>query len=386
MTATAYLDHAASTPPSEAVLEAVARASRELFANPSSLHRAGAAAARALEEARSAVADALGAGPTEIVFTSGGTEANALAVAGAASRCRLRHAVVSAIEHPAVLRNVELLAQRGWELTVVAPGSDGVVPLDALVAALRPETGLVCLMAVNNELGTIQPCAELGKVLGQRKARVHFHVDAVQAFGHMSLRPSRLGADTVALSAHKIHGPKGAGALWIRPGSKLEALYQGGGHERGLRPGTENLPALVGFGVAAKEAAALGEELAQALAQLRDSFEQTTLAALPEARATVTGGPRAPHIVSLCLPSLPAEPLLHALESHGVLASAGSACASRARGQSHVLRALGVPEGDAVLRFSLGKDTTKAELAHATTALVASVAEIRGVAKAPRSR
>lgn len=381
-----YLDHAASSPPSPAVVDAVMRATRDLYGNPSSAHRLGAAADRALAAARQSVADALGAAPAELVFTSGGTEANALAVAGVAARSRGRHVVVSAIEHAAVQRNVAALAARGWELTLVPPDSRGVVGVEAVAAALRPDTALVCLMAVNNEVGTRQPCEEVSALLASRRPRPHLHVDAVQAFGHGALRPSRLGADSVALSGHKIGGPKGSGALWLRPGARVSPLWEGGGQERGLRAGTENVPALVGFGVAADEVAGRGAETWSAWAARRDRFEALCQSLVPGARPTAPGAPRSPHICSLRLRDLPAEPLLHALEARGVIASAGSACAARAKGQSHVLKALGVPETEAVLRFSLGPATDDAALARAAEALAGAVADVGGVAKTAGSR
>jgi cysteine desulfurase len=386
MDALVYLDHAASSPPSPAVVEALVRATRELYGNPSSAHRLGAAAERALAGARQSLADALGVAPAELVFTSGGTEANALAIAGVAARSRGRHVVVSALEHAAVQRNVEALVARGWQATVVAPDSRGIVGAEAVAAALRPDTALVCLMAVNNEVGTRQPCAEVAALLASGRPRPHLHVDAVQAFGHGPLRPARLGADSVAVSAHKIGGPKGAGALWLRPGARIAPLWEGGGQERGLRAGTENVPALVAFGVAADEIARLDGETWSAWAARRDRFEALCQSLVPAARATTPGAPRSPHICSLRLPGLPAEPLLHALEARGVIASAGSACAARAKGQSHVLKALGVPETDAVLRFSLGLTTDDAELARAAEALAGAVADVGGVAKNAGSR
>src|SRR4051812_10647919 len=318
-----YLDNAASTEPTAEVLDALRAAAAELYANPASAHVGGAAAARALAQARGEVAAALDVEPGELLFTSGGTEADALGVVGAARAARGRHLVVSALEHPAVMRCAEALAGEGWTLDVVAPAPNGVVSAEAVAAAVRPDTAVVAVMLGNNELGTRQPIADITRLLesaGDRKRpqRPHLHVDAVQAFGLTRLRPRTLGADSVAVSAHKLHGPRGAGALWLRPGARLAPLWVGGGQERGLRGGTENLPAIVGFGVAARQArAALQEGVEARVAALRDRFEQAALGALgavvPGARPTVTGVTRAPHIASLAFPGLPAEPLLHAL-------------------------------------------------------------------------
>jgi cysteine desulfurase len=387
-----YLDNAASTAPAEEALAAMVAAARGLPANPASAHALGAAAGRALEVARAEVAAALDAEPGEILFTGGGTEADSLGVLGAARAARGRHLVVSALEHPAVMRSAEALVAEGFTLDVVAPTREGAVTPDAIAAAVRPDTALVAVMLVQNELGTLQPVAEIARrleALGPR--RPHLHVDAVQAFGLCRVRPRALGADTIALSAHKLHGPRGAGALWVRPGARLRPLWVGGGQERGLRGGTENLPALVGFGraaVLARDTLAAGA--AEAVARRRDRLEAGALAAvvplLPGARATVTGAARAPHIASLAFPGLPAEPLLHALEARGVFASAGSACASKTAGPSPSLKAIGVDDRTGVLRFSLSRHTTDADVDGAVRALAEAVTEILPLANRPARR
>lgn len=421
---TIYLDNAASTRPAEEALVAAAEAAATFYANPSSLHGAGAAAARRLEAAREELAVALTGGEghaSEVVFTSGGSEANALAILGRLStgardraanpRPRQLHVVVSAIEHPSVLRNVrdlDDLAAAGERadhaVTVVRVGRAGMVRAEDVVEAVRPETALVAVMHVNNELGTVQPVAEIARALQARAARTgtrkpHLHVDAVQSFGHLGLRVGSLGADSVAVSAHKIHGPRGVGALWVRAPLRagLTALWNGGRQEGGLRSGTENLPGAVGFACAARlamSALARGEEAR--LAALRDRFERAAFAAIPELRPTVAGHgeagapaaptPRAPHISSVFVPGLPAEPLLHALEARGVMVSAGSACASRQRGPSHVLDAIGLDTRVAVLRFSLSRETTEAELDAAVHALKEAIAELGANPRRARMR
>jgi cysteine desulfurase len=380
-----YLDNAASTRPADEVVAAMAEAARAHYANPASAHTAGAAASRALEAARGEVAAALDVEPEELVFTSGGTEADALGLLGAARAARGRHIVVSALEHPAVMRAAEALVAAGATLDVVSPGPDGVVRAEAVAAAIRPDTAVVAVMLVQNEIGTVQPIAEIARLLGpDRRRRPHLHVDAVQGFGLLRLRPRALGADSLALSAHKLHGPRGAGALWVRPGARLEPLWIGGGQERGRRGGTENLPAIVGFGRAvALTRLSLEAGGAAAVATLRDRLEAGALTAVAGARPTVTGAARAPHIASLAFPGLPAEPLLHALEARGVLASAGSACASRTAGPSPTLKAIGVDDHTGVLRFSLSRDTTQADVDGAITALAGAARE---VATGPGSR
>jgi len=388
-----YLDNAASTRPAPEVLEAVAQAARDHFANPSSAHSLGAAAARALEDARERVARLLGAtAPGEIIFTSGGTEADALGLVGAANRARGRHLVVSAIEHPAVLRTAEMLVGQGFELTVVPPDRSGVVSAADVVAALRPDTAVVAVMLVNNELGTIQPVAEIAQGLAraapEHPHRPHLHVDAVQAVGLVPLRVAALGADSVAISGHKLHGPQGTGALWLRPGARLAPLWDGGRQERGLRSGTENLPGWIGLGVAADLVVRHRDSQGvEAIRTERDRLERAVLASLAdlapitEPQPTVSGAPRAPHISSLAFPGLPAEPVLHALETRGVYASAGSACASRTRGPNHVLEAIGVDERTAVLRFSLSRETTPADVDGAVAALREAIMEVSSMVK-----
>jgi len=380
-----YLDNAASTRPVAEVAAVVGEVARTHFANPSSAHAEGSAAARVLEEARAAVLAALGTDEGQLVFTSGGTEANALGVVGAARLARGRHLVTTAIEHPAVLRNVELLAnERSCEVTRVAPApGTGAVTADGVAAALRKDTALVAVMLVNNELGTIQPVPEIARALdafARREGirRPHLHVDAVQGFGLLPLGPVVRGADSVALSAHKLHGPRGAGALWLRAGARVAPLWDGGRQERGLRSGTENVPAIAGFGRAAALATtALKSGAAQTLARLRDALEGGMTARVADARPTLpTPAPRAPHISSFAFPGLPAEPLLHALEARGVYVSAGSACAAKDRRPSHVLQAIGADDDTSVLRFSLSRETTELEIAAAITAVGDAITEI----------
>ncbi len=373
---TVYLDNAASTQPWPEVIEAMGSAMREHFANASSLHGLGAAAARVLATAREDVAALVRAQPEEVIFTGSGTEANALGVVGAARASRLRHLVVSAIEHAAVFNSARLLADEGWQLDLVPPASDGRVTVEAVLAAVRPETSLVAVMSINNEIGTLQPVADIGRALRALGRKIHFHVDAVQFAGLEPLDVRTKGADSIAISAHKLHGPKGIGALWLRKGKRLAPLYGGGGQERELRSGTENLPAAVGFGVAAA-CARKDLQAATCVRELRDRLENLILAGVPLARPAVPpSAPRAPHIATMLLPGLPAEPVLHALEARDVFASEGAACSSHAREQSRVQRALGIPTNTGVLRFSLSRLTTVEEVERGARALAESVAEV----------
>jgi cysteine desulfurase len=378
---TVYLDNAASTPPSPEVVEAVARAMREHYANPSSLHALGAAAARALASAREEVAQLIHAEADEIVFTGSGTEANALGVIGAARAARGRHVVISSIEHAAVFNSARALIDEGFAVDEVIPQKDGCLTVDAVLAAVKPETSVVAVMLINNEVGASQPVADIARALRALGRRIHFHVDAVQFAGLEPLDVRTKGADSIAISSHKLHGPKGIGALWLRKSKRVNALYEGGGQERGLRSGTENLPAAVGFGVAAKQAREVGKQAAMRVRELRDQLEAAIFRAVPQAApALPPSAPRAPHIAAILLPGLPAEPVLHALETRGVFASEGAACASHSREPSRVQRALGIPASSGMLRFSLSRLTTADAIETAAKALAESVAEVAKVA------
>jgi len=373
---TIYFDNAASTQPSPEVIETMGVAMRGHFANPSSLHGLGAAAARALAAAREEVARLVHAEPEEIIFTGSGTEANALGVVGAARTSRHRHVVISAIEHAAVFDSAKLLGNDGWQIDVVSPEASGCLTVESVLAAVRPETAVVAVMLVNNEIGTLQPAADIARALRALGRKIHFHVDAVQFAGLEPLDVRTKGADSIAISAHKLHGPKGIGALWLRKGKQLAPLYGGGGQERNLRSGTENLPAAVGFGTAAAQARKDNQAAAR-VRELRDRLESLLFAAVAQARPAVPpSAPRAPHISSILLPGYPAEPVLHALEARGVFASEGAACSSHAREQSRVQRALGIGTTTGVLRFSLSRLTTADEVELAARALAESVAEV----------
>jgi cysteine desulfurase len=373
-----YLDNAATTRVDPGVVEVMVRHLSDAFGNASSLHRMGLAAEQALTTARATIAGALEAEPAEIVFTSGGTEANALAVIGAATAARGRHLVASAVEHPAVLGSLELLRDRGFELTLVPVDGDGRVDPAAFAAAVRPDTALAALMLVQNEIGTVEPVAETAALLRRTGHRCVFHVDAVQALGKLPVSIRDLGCDTLAISAHKIHGPKGAGALFVRRGLLLRPLYGGGKQERGLRPGTENVPALAGFGHAVALAERARPAAATRMAAQGARLVAHLLAAVPGAR--LVGPPLGPtrvcNSVTLALPGMPAEVLVHALEARGVFVSSGSACASRQRGRSHVLDAIRLPANLETVRLTVARTTTDAEVEAAAEVLVAAVREL----------
>ena len=350
-----YLDHNATTPLAPAALETVVAVLRGEFGNASSVHAFGQTAKSRIDGARAAVAELIGARPQEIVFTSGGTEADNLAIRGVAEAAGpRRHLVASAIEHEAVLNTVKALGKRGWATTLLPVDRRGIVSPEALEAALTPETALVSIMHANNEVGTIQPVAELA-ALARRRGAV-FHTDAVQAIGKIPVAVERLGVDLLSLSAHKFNGPQGAGALWVRRGRRLVAAATGGGQERRRRAGTENVAAIAGLGAAARVARARLEAGLDDVAALRDRLEAGILAEVPG--ADVNGDParRVPNTTNISFDGVEAESLLIALDIEGVAVSTGSACSSGTLEPSHVLRAMGLSarRTQNSIRFSLG--------------------------------
>lgn len=358
-----YLDHAATTPTDQRVVDAMARCMREAWLNPSAAYAGAGAARRALREARQAVADLLNAAPEDIVFTSGGTEGNNQALLAA----RGGHAVVSAIEHASVLNAARALCR---EVTLVPPDADGRVTPDAVEAALRPDTHLVSVQLANNETGVLQSAAQIGALA--RARRVPFHCDAVQAFGHVPVDVAALNADFVTLSGHKLYGPRGVGALYARRGAALPLIH-GGGQEQSLRAGTENLPAICGLGVAATLARADMAERAERERALLDAFVADVRSRVPGCRLLGAGAERLPGVAALLLPGLPSERAVAELDQRGVLVSGGAACASRERAVSHVYRAMGLSDTDAacVLRVSIGRATTQQDLRVAAEAIEA---------------
>lgn len=382
-----YFDHNATTPVDPAVAEAVSRVLREHFGNPSSVHHFGQRAKALVDEARSAVAALVDADPSEVVFTSGGTEADNFAIRGAAEALEgagRRHLVASAIEHEAVLNTIKALGRRGWKTTLLPVGASGIVSIDALREVVTDETAVVSVMVANNEIGTIQPIAELAALARSRGALVH--TDGVQAIGKIPVSVTRLGVDLLALSAHKFNGPKGVGALWIRRGVRLAAHMTGGRHERNRRAGTENVPGIVGMGAAAAQAIAkLGQE-ATRLAALRDRLESGILARVPGTQVNGAREPRVPNTTNISFEGVEAESLLIALDLEGIAVSTGSACSSGTLEPSHVLRAMGFSahRTQSSIRFSLGAGNTADEVDYALDRLPGVVEKLRALTGARR--
>ena len=372
-----YLDHNATTPLDPRVLDAMLPVLRDDFGNASSLHHFGQRARAALEDARAEVAALVGASAAEVVFTGSGTEADNLALRGLAlASAEPRRTVVhSTIEHHAVLHTARALSAEGVRVDTAVVGEDGVVDLDALAARVDERTAVVAVMLANNETGVVQPIADVVRIARARGALVH--CDAVQAAGKLPVDVRALDVDTLALSAHKLYGPKGTGALWIRRGLKLKALLHGGSQERNRRAGTENVAGIVGFGRAAVIAKDELDGGAARLSTLRNDLERRLLD-IPRARVNGTG-PRVPNTTNLSFDGCEAESLMLALDLSGIAVSTGAACAAGAVEPSHVLRAMGLAlqRVQASLRFSLGRGTTDEEVQRAAAAVTDAVARQR---------
>src|SRR3954447_21824375 len=377
-----YFDHNATTPVDPAVAETIARVMTAEFGNASSVHHFGQRAKAVLDEARSLVAALIGGEPSEIVFTSGGTESDNFALRGVAEALEptgRRHLIASSIEHEAVLTTFKALARRGWRTTLLPVSSTGIVDPADLAAALADDTALVSVMHANNEIGTIQPIADLARLAHDRG--VLFHTDAVQSVGKIPVNVKTLGVDFLCLSAHKFNGPKGAGALWIKRGARVTAILTGGKHERSRRAGTENVPGIAGLGEAARLAAAKLAPEAVRLAALRTRLEDAILSKVPGTAINGARDPRVPNTTNISFEAVEAESLLIALDLEGVAVSTGSACSSGTLEPSHVLRAMGLPSPRTQnsIRFSLGAGNTDAQVDFVVLKLPAIVDKLRSL-------
>ena len=352
----------------------------QTFGNASSIHHFGQAAKQRLEAARRQVASAIHAHPAEVVFTGGGTESDNLAILGAArARTGPRHVITSAIEHTAVLSTCAQLEREGVDVTRLPVGAAGIVDPEDVRRALRPETVLVSVMHANNELGTVQPIAEIARIA--HDAGVLLHVDGVQGFGKIPVDVQALGVDLYAMSAHKLYGPKGVGALYVRKGTKLAAVVFGGHHERDRRPGTENVPAIIGFGVAAELATGGLDPDARRIAGLRDRLDRAVAERIRDTGINGSREARTPNTTNIYFDGIDGEALVIALDLRGFAVSTGSACSSGAVTPSHVLTAIGrsAERARASIRFSLGTSTTREQIDALVEALEASVVHLRRI-------
>jgi cysteine desulfurase len=383
-----YLDFNATTPVDAAVLDAMLPYFSAEFGNPASIHTPGQKARAAVETAREQVAGLIGARPQEIVFTSGGTESDNHAIFGVVGQPFLpvsssrnassfSHLITTAIEHEAVLNACQALEKVGVRVTYLPTDREGQIDLDDLRCAIRPETILITIMHANNELGTVQPLEEIGRIAA--KADVYFHTDAVQSAGKIPIDVKALQVDLLSISGHKLYAPKGIGALYVRGGTRLRQLLYGGHHQRGFRPGTENVAGIVGLGKAAEIARKSLAEDTRHVSTLRDRLQQELLHRVPQSRVNGGAAPRTPNTTNLVFPGVEGEALLIALDLKGLACSTGAACSSGAVEPSHVLTAIGLPpeKARASLRFSLGRHTTSADIDFALNVIPAAVAQLR---------
>jgi cysteine desulfurase len=380
-----YFDYNATTPMAPEVVEAVVAATRDLYGNASSVHHFGQQAKAAMDDARSAIALLINADPSEIVFTSGGTESDNFAIRGAAEAIesapgskQRRHLIASAIEHEAVLNTMKALGRHGWQASHIPVDQSGIVNVDRVHELVTDDTAIVSVMHANNEIGTIQPIAEIAAAAHGHGALVH--TDAVQSVGKIPVDVRSLGVDLLALSAHKFNGPKGAGVLWVKRGTRMHPLLTGGKHERSRRAGTENVPAIVGLGAAQLARAKLASE-ATRLSRLRDRLEDGILRDVPGTAINGDRAQRVPNTTNISFERVEAESLLIALDLEGVAVSTGSACSSGTLEPSHVLRAMGFQahRTQNSLRFSLGTFSTDDEVDRVIAVVPGLVAKLRGL-------
>jgi len=379
-----YLDYNSTTPVDPAVIEAMNKVMAENYGNPSSVHRVGQKAKVALEDARERIAAVIGARPSEIYFTSGGTESDNLAIKGVAysRRHKGRHLITSAVEHHAVLNTTQYLEQDCFTVAYLGCDRDGAVSVDELRSALKPDTTLVSIMTANNETGQLQPIKELAAA--SRESGALFHTDAVQAVGKIPVNVEDLGVDLLSLSAHKFYGPKGIGALYIKRGTMITPLIHGGAHEKRKRAGTENLPAIVGMATALELARDRMDDEHRRLTELGDHFVNEVTSRIVDVSLNGSRRNRIPSTVNLSFKGVEGEAILLSLDLKGVAASSGSACSSGALESSHVLKAMGVDPvlAQGSIRFSMGKLTTREDIDYTVSILPEIIERLRAMSPA----
>ena len=377
----AYLDNSATTKVSENVTNLMVKVMMEDYGNPSSLHMKGVEAEKYIKESKDIIAKLLKVDAKEIIYTSGGTESNNLAIIGAAMANKRagNRIITSAIEHPSVLATMKYLEDNGFEVIYLPVDRNGVVDMEALKEAMTKETILVSVMHVNNEIGAIEPVSEISKYIKSVNPEVVFHVDAIQSFGKLVVQPKKMGIDLLSVSGHKIHGPKGIGFLYASSKVKLKPIIFGGGQQKGMRSGTENVPGIAGIGLAAKEAYENFEEKISKMIELKDYFIDRVTSIENVTVNSSKGAEGAPHIISVCFLGVRSEVMLHSLEDKEIYISSGSACSSNKPSVSATLKGIGLkPEQiDSTVRFSLSYDTTKEELDYAVDAVAGMIELLR---------
>ena len=378
-----YLDNSSTTRAYRACAEAVADVMYNSYGNPSSMHRKGIEAEKLVKTAREQISETLKVAPGEIYFTSGGTESDNLAIMGVCSANRGKHILSTTIEHPAVLNTLRHLEGKGYIIELIPVLKDGTVDLEKLSRMIRKDTALVTVMYVNNEIGTVEPVEKIGKIIKSRNPNTVFHVDAVQAYGKIPFTAASTGADLISISGHKIHGPKGIGALYVKNKTKLAPIIFGGGQQNNLRPGTENVPGIVGLGIAAQKSCESVEKNAEKMRRLRDRLRDGIAEKIDDLAINTASENTAPHILNISFANVKSEVLLHSLESEGIYVSSGSACSSHKKGPSYVLTAIGVDKKmiDGSIRFSLSEFNTEEEIDYTILKVADNVAKIRKLLK-----
>jgi len=378
-----YLDNAATTRPRDEVVEAMAWALSNLYANPSSLHKKGLEVEKEIRESRKIVAKALGCSEKEVVFTSGGTESNSLAINGVigANRRLGNHIITTKTEHKSVLNSFNELSSKGFDVTYLDVDSLGFISLVQLKESIRPETILVSIMHANNETGTIQPINEIGEIIKSVNKNTFFHVDGIQGFGKIKFNVKQSNIDTYSLSGHKIHGPKGIGALYIRGGVKVQPFLLGGSQENNLRAGTENVPGIIGLG---KAVSLKQEEQIEKMKELKTYMFDLLKSSIENIHFNNDNNDRfTPHIINVSLRGVRSEIMLHSLEQDGIYVSSGSACTSRKKDFSHVLKAMGLKNDliDSAIRISISSTNTKEEIEYAVDRMKTHLYDLRKIIK-----
>lgn len=375
-----YMDHSATTPVDPLVVDAMLPFFTETFGNASSLHSFGTEAAEALSGARKQVADAIGALPEEIIFTSGGTESDNLAIRGVVPfNAGKKHIITSVIEHPAVLNTCAFLESQGYEVTYVPVDADGIVDAGKLEASIKENTVLISIMHANNEVGTIQPIEKISGIA--KEHNIYFHTDAVQSVGKITVNVDDLGVDMLSISSHKIHGPKGVGVLYVRKGTNISPIVFGGNHEKGMRSGTENISGIVGFARAMEIAVKRLETDSEHMTKMRDSLICRVFDTIPDVRLNGHPSVRLPNNVNMSFKYVEGESMLMMLDMQGVAVSTGSACSSKSLKASHVLSSLEI-EDDFIhgsLRISLGRENTMEDIDYVVNALQETIAKLRAM-------
>ncbi len=378
-----YLDNSSTTRAYKECAELVADILYNSYGNPSSLHRKGIEAEKLIKYAKEQIADTLKASPNEIYFTSGGTEADNLAIMGVCEASRGRHILSTSIEHPAVLNTLQHMERRGYAVELLPVNKSGAVDAERLSKMIRKDTVLVSVMHVNNEIGTIEPVEKISRIVKNINPNAYVHVDAVQSYGKIPFTANSTGADLISVSAHKIHGPKGVGALYVRNRTKLAPIVFGGGQQNGIRPGTENVAGIAGFGLAAERACRAVEENSERMMYLKNRLRDGITAQVDDliVNTPLTGA--APHILNISFAHVKSEVLLHSLEADGIYVSSGSACSSHKKGPSYVLSAIGTERRmiDGSIRFSLSEFNTEDEIDYTVSRVAENVKKITRLMK-----